>query len=275
MIDSVRFISEDTYKGNLWNPQSLNRYTYVENNPLKYIDPSGFMKDYFGAELPMPTGNENGASQIAQAQANWFMAQDYIDSIKAGKSTGLLCFNCDKVETWENYQKSMSAWADKIRSGKKYAQSISVKLEGQANLLVGAKLGVEVKGHQVKVYFTPGVSGAIGATGGAMLNYSLTDDLNNNMSSVTTNAGISGGEILIGEFTYKSDQKYVELGGGLGVGGGINLDVIPVGGSFEKEYTIYNHDIPFNTTNIITVYPAYNGAPSAAEWNSMLSGNGF
>ncbi len=36
-----RFINKDTYKGDMWNPLTLNLYTYVENNPLKYIDPSG------------------------------------------------------------------------------------------------------------------------------------------------------------------------------------------------------------------------------------------
>ncbi|WP_356948300.1 RHS repeat-associated core domain-containing protein [Brevibacillus nitrificans] len=36
-----RFISEDTYKGQVDNPLSLNRYTYVENNPLSFIDPTG------------------------------------------------------------------------------------------------------------------------------------------------------------------------------------------------------------------------------------------
>jgi RHS repeat-associated protein len=36
-----RFISEDTYEGESRNPLSLNLYTYVENNPLKYVDPSG------------------------------------------------------------------------------------------------------------------------------------------------------------------------------------------------------------------------------------------
>jgi hypothetical protein len=38
-----RFISEDTYEGDLLNPLSLNLYSYVENNPLKYTDPSGNM----------------------------------------------------------------------------------------------------------------------------------------------------------------------------------------------------------------------------------------
>jgi RHS repeat-associated protein len=36
-----RFISEDTYPGEYKDPLSLNLYTYVENNPLKYVDPSG------------------------------------------------------------------------------------------------------------------------------------------------------------------------------------------------------------------------------------------
>lgn len=36
-----RFINEDTYEGQIDNPLSLNLYTYVHNNPLKNIDPTG------------------------------------------------------------------------------------------------------------------------------------------------------------------------------------------------------------------------------------------
>ncbi|WP_245864319.1 DUF6531 domain-containing protein [Paenibacillus donghaensis] len=36
-----RFINEDTYEGQIDNPLTLNLYTYVENNPLIYSDPSG------------------------------------------------------------------------------------------------------------------------------------------------------------------------------------------------------------------------------------------
>ena len=36
-----RFISADTIVPNPANPQNYNRYTYVNNNPLKFIDPSG------------------------------------------------------------------------------------------------------------------------------------------------------------------------------------------------------------------------------------------
>ena len=36
-----RFISEDTFEGKLDDPMSLNLYTYVGNNPLKHLDPTG------------------------------------------------------------------------------------------------------------------------------------------------------------------------------------------------------------------------------------------
>jgi RHS repeat-associated protein len=39
-----RFISEDTFEGDYKNPLSLNLYTYVENNPLSYNDPTGNSK---------------------------------------------------------------------------------------------------------------------------------------------------------------------------------------------------------------------------------------
>ena len=37
----ARFISADTIVPKMFDPQALNRYSYVANNPIKYIDPSG------------------------------------------------------------------------------------------------------------------------------------------------------------------------------------------------------------------------------------------
>ena len=39
--NTARFVSRDTYEGELTNPLSMNLYSYVSNNPLRYIDPSG------------------------------------------------------------------------------------------------------------------------------------------------------------------------------------------------------------------------------------------
>ncbi len=36
-----RFVQADTITADLYNPQSLNRYAYVLNNPIKYVDPTG------------------------------------------------------------------------------------------------------------------------------------------------------------------------------------------------------------------------------------------
>ena len=36
-----RFISRDTWSGNYNRPLSLNRWSYVENNPINFVDPSG------------------------------------------------------------------------------------------------------------------------------------------------------------------------------------------------------------------------------------------
>ncbi|MFC1870994.1 RHS repeat-associated core domain-containing protein [Chloroflexota bacterium] len=48
-----RFISADTIVPDPANPQSLNRYSYCLNNPLKYNDPSGhqYEDDYYYESL--------------------------------------------------------------------------------------------------------------------------------------------------------------------------------------------------------------------------------
>jgi len=47
-----RFISADTIVPDFANPQSLNRYSYTRNNPLKFRDPSGHREIYGGFYEP-------------------------------------------------------------------------------------------------------------------------------------------------------------------------------------------------------------------------------
>jgi hypothetical protein len=41
----ARFLSEDTFSGYANDPLSLNLYTYCNNNPITYIDPTGHLSE--------------------------------------------------------------------------------------------------------------------------------------------------------------------------------------------------------------------------------------
>ncbi|MBL6504228.1 hypothetical protein JNE31_07590 [Streptococcus suis] len=57
------FLSEDSYQGELTDPLSQNRYTYVHNNPVNYTDPSGhFWKSIKKAASKVWNGVKKAAS---------------------------------------------------------------------------------------------------------------------------------------------------------------------------------------------------------------------
>jgi len=67
-----RFISEDSNKGFLENPQSLNKYVYCYNNPIKNIDPDGNVVLEAIAYLIIYVG---GGMMIAET---WYFTCTYI-----------------------------------------------------------------------------------------------------------------------------------------------------------------------------------------------------
>jgi RHS repeat-associated protein len=55
--DMRRFTQPDDIYPDLYNPQTLNRYSYVNNNPLRYTDPSGHIfKELFNAVVGYVVG---------------------------------------------------------------------------------------------------------------------------------------------------------------------------------------------------------------------------
>ncbi len=78
-----RFTSADPLKGNVRNPQSLNRYTYVLNNPCNLIDPSGLC-DVVAGGL-----NNSPASQAIANFAGSIGADDAYPFSSGGVAGGL------------------------------------------------------------------------------------------------------------------------------------------------------------------------------------------
>ncbi len=64
-----RFMSPDPFGGDILNPQSLNRYTYVINNPATLTDPSGALRPLtYGSLMGVSLGIQEDSIQFG---SNW------------------------------------------------------------------------------------------------------------------------------------------------------------------------------------------------------------
>lgn len=69
------FLTEDSYQGDLTDPLSQNRYTYAQNNPVNYTDPSGrFIKGLIAGAKGL---YQKAKSAVSNA---WEKAQNLISS---------------------------------------------------------------------------------------------------------------------------------------------------------------------------------------------------
>ncbi len=89
-----RFTQPDIFVQDIYNPQSLNRYSYAFNNPLKYTDPSGHINILnYNRILSNPTAisYNNVLSQFAAIPGNTVL-QNFLPS----KSTSISMNNSNK-----------------------------------------------------------------------------------------------------------------------------------------------------------------------------------
>lgn len=269
-----RFISKDTYEGEMTNPLTLNLYTYVNNNPLIYVDPSGRAKvksgfyDSWGGKLPnITTDSEKAAENLAFASTNWWHAQGIIDSINKGTYNG----RNRNVEDWKSYQKSMSEYANAQRewigsTGRLNLQGTSyVKFEAGASFFVGGAVEIKYDGEELVLKIKGGANGEIGAG----LSVTMGGEINNGGNiKKGIGAGISGGSGLYGEVQGKIDNKgkYWEIAGGAGAGIGIGVKLLPIiNVSTEGEYAIVRLKLPLPEAG-----DYFYGAPTYEEWMEIL-----
>ncbi len=66
--DIARFISVDPWEGDMNDPQSFNKYSYVFNNPIKYVDPTGEEAEIFiRLEGPLKAKSFNLSEQFGHS----------------------------------------------------------------------------------------------------------------------------------------------------------------------------------------------------------------
>jgi len=81
-----RFISADSEFGSITNPQSLNPYTYVNNNPLNFIDPTG-LRSAKACAYPAGTMTKDGESWTGHGF--WELTSDNGKVITIGRYPGI------------------------------------------------------------------------------------------------------------------------------------------------------------------------------------------
>jgi hypothetical protein len=140
-----RWLSADTIVPEPGNPQSLNRYSYVSNNPLKYIDPTGHT--YY------PPGCEHSEQCM-----DWWDKEHGIGPAEMG---GLMLEMAVKPSNW-------SAWWKYVVTQEYTAEEYVRNVDYEGTLLAG-ELGLGIgdnwKGGGIGFSFNPDNTNAWGYGG--------------------------------------------------------------------------------------------------------------
>jgi RHS repeat-associated protein len=105
-----RFVSVDPWGGDITDPQSLNKYSYVQNNPVKYIDPTGEERLTVIIELPSPNSTSKLGRKGMTGHTGIAVGNEYYDyGPKDGKGTSLIGY---KGQPWWDTMPKFSEFGD-------------------------------------------------------------------------------------------------------------------------------------------------------------------
>ena len=89
-----RFLQPDTIVPSMYNPQNLNRYSYVGNNTINYADPTGHNYDCGPLECPQDMRKDYGDPTVIKKHHHG----DHGDDLSGGGDED----NPPKI--WQNYK---------------------------------------------------------------------------------------------------------------------------------------------------------------------------
>ncbi|MCK4643406.1 RHS repeat-associated core domain-containing protein [bacterium] len=84
-----RWMKPDVVVGDLGNPQEINRWTYVSNNPTRYVDPIGYLQAHLGKHggtiTSLPDITEEILESMINNAAEYLETNDYFGMDEEGK----------------------------------------------------------------------------------------------------------------------------------------------------------------------------------------------
>jgi hypothetical protein len=201
------------------NPQSLNRYSYVLNNPLRYTDPSGH-KPVWGGLVPYDVMTGPNGAAIAREAGQIEYHPHYIQ-LAPGVETNpyYWCEGCGP---------SQESFGESVR--KFVWQHIACGVHAQQQLTLQGDVGVS---RQVSFQTTEAVNYFAGEASFAVSTGSAHGVTTPNLVSVSSSNGVG--------FMYGYHHNDLMLGPSAGAGGSASLEAGPAsfGGAYEYSEEMY------------------------------------
>jgi RHS repeat-associated protein len=158
-----RFISADTIVQSFSNPQTLNRYSYCLNNPLKYTDPTGHDQQI--------VTNDDGTYAIMDGQGNFLGTATGIDDLASKMAEySAVSRNVDlplgehAANFFNEIKPVVWGYYDEIVAVGVYYHSIIMSKDGQGNYFKTETWGggLTIDGGYRSGLYCPGQSGVAG-----------------------------------------------------------------------------------------------------------------
>ncbi len=207
-----QFISPDSVIADIYNPQALNRYSYVLNNPYKYTDESGNVPEW--AVLPIVLAMEYFILPLMEALANPVYLPLVLDS--AGKCTsGESCTDLGVSVVAPGAGKAAGTAISKITSGGSGVESTAQKIANQlgpASSRSGGTAKHTIAQQMMQDAKLPNVYTEVSIKGGTVVPYGTSGSIRPDVIQSSQDLSIIGTQINKAQISSVVDYKFIETG---------------------------------------------------------------